>query len=64
MVACSKMKKPRKIFDASKARTKGTELEQYALKKQTGGATDMGGKGGKVMIYISLCCDRSVKTTR
>ncbi|KAJ3012579.1 UNVERIFIED_CONTAM: hypothetical protein HDU68_001121 [Siphonaria sp. JEL0065] len=31
--ACSKMKQ-RKIFDATKARVKGTELEQYALKKQ------------------------------
>ncbi|KAJ3292421.1 Zinc finger C2HC domain-containing protein 1C [Rhizoclosmatium sp. JEL0117] len=31
--ACSKMKQPRKIFDATKARVKGTELEQYAMKK-------------------------------
>ncbi|ORY40180.1 hypothetical protein BCR33DRAFT_719564 [Rhizoclosmatium globosum] len=31
--SCSKMKQPRKIFDATKARVKGTELEQYAMKK-------------------------------
>ncbi|KAJ3131517.1 hypothetical protein HK100_006289 [Physocladia obscura] len=31
--ACSKIKKQRKVFDATKHRVKGTELEQYALKK-------------------------------
>ncbi|KAJ3158284.1 Zinc finger C2HC domain-containing protein 1A [Geranomyces michiganensis] len=31
-IACSKMQKPRKVFDIIKARVKGTELEQYASK--------------------------------
>ncbi|KAI9013114.1 hypothetical protein BC832DRAFT_280219 [Gaertneriomyces semiglobifer] len=30
--ACAKVQKPRKVFDTSKARVKGTELEQYARK--------------------------------
>lgn len=29
MEACAKMQKQRKIYDASKARVKGTEMEKY-----------------------------------
>ncbi|KAJ3085676.1 hypothetical protein HK102_013940 [Quaeritorhiza haematococci] len=42
MVACAKVKKERKIFDASKARVKGTDLEKYANQPQRKGAA--GGK--------------------
>ncbi|KAI9333206.1 hypothetical protein DFJ73DRAFT_854701 [Zopfochytrium polystomum] len=45
MAACSKLKK-RKVFDTAKARVKGTELEQYALKKQIAGG-DSKQKGAK-----------------
>lgn len=31
MVACSKTQKPRKVFDATKARVRGTELEKYVV---------------------------------
>ncbi|KAJ3022502.1 Zinc finger C2HC domain-containing protein 1A [Thoreauomyces humboldtii] len=34
-IACSKMQKPRKQYDATKARVKGTELESYAGKART-----------------------------
>ncbi|KAJ3193817.1 hypothetical protein HK101_004032 [Irineochytrium annulatum] len=33
VIACSKSKSKRKVFDATKARVKGTELEQYVMKK-------------------------------
>ncbi|KAJ3413221.1 hypothetical protein HDV05_008281 [Chytridiales sp. JEL 0842] len=45
VAACSKMKKPRKVFDTTKARVKGTELEQYALKKTFEGSNGSGAKG-------------------
>lgn len=31
MKACQKVTKPRKQFDATKARVKGTDLEKYVL---------------------------------
>ena len=34
MTVCEKASKPRRTFDASKARVKGTELEQFAGKKK------------------------------
>ncbi|KNC99256.1 uncharacterized protein SPPG_05511 [Spizellomyces punctatus DAOM BR117] len=37
MAACAKSQKPRKIFDASKARVRGTELEQYANRRSDTG---------------------------
>lgn len=40
MGACSKAKKPRKTYDATKARVKGTELEQYASKAKANGMLD------------------------
>ncbi|KAJ3354349.1 hypothetical protein HDU83_005504 [Entophlyctis luteolus] len=33
VAACTKLKQPRKVFDATKHRVKGTELEQYVMKK-------------------------------
>ncbi|KAJ3145050.1 Zinc finger C2HC domain-containing protein 1A [Geranomyces variabilis] len=39
-IACSKMQKPRKVFDIIKARVKGTELEQYASKIRENAMTD------------------------
>ncbi|KAJ3227156.1 hypothetical protein HDU81_006878 [Chytriomyces hyalinus] len=41
VTACSKQK-TRKVFDATKARVKGTELEQYVLKKAVEGGTKKG----------------------
>jgi hypothetical protein len=45
------MNKQRKVFDMTKARVKGTDLEQYALKKglqgEGGGAGGKGGNGKK-----------------
>ncbi|KAI8829532.1 hypothetical protein BJ741DRAFT_622643 [Chytriomyces cf. hyalinus JEL632] len=43
VTACSKQK-TRKVFDATKARVKGTELEQYVLKKAVEGSGARKGK--------------------
>ncbi|KAI8822045.1 uncharacterized protein EV422DRAFT_414540 [Fimicolochytrium jonesii] len=40
MGACAKVKKPRKTYDATKARVKGTELEQYASKTRANSILD------------------------
>ncbi|KAI9088181.1 hypothetical protein DFS34DRAFT_633760 [Phlyctochytrium arcticum] len=47
MSACAKSQRPRKTFDASKARVKGTELEKYAVRSKT----EMGGTGKNAKVF-------------
>ncbi|KAJ3042108.1 Zinc finger C2HC domain-containing protein 1C [Rhizophlyctis rosea] len=49
--ACAKAQKSRKVFDATKARVKGTELEQYVMRSRVEKEKEKGGKGAKRQTY-------------
>ncbi|KAJ3298741.1 Zinc finger C2HC domain-containing protein 1C [Borealophlyctis nickersoniae] len=52
--ACSKVQKNRKVFDASKARVKGTELEQYVMRSKNEKGS-ISKSGGNSKTKVPLC---------
>ncbi|KAJ3094635.1 Zinc finger C2HC domain-containing protein 1C [Phlyctochytrium planicorne] len=58
--ACSSLKQ-RKIFDATKARTKGTELEQYVNRKPAKGADGQKGKVKNQLSSVKAAAFRETK---